>query len=182
MNLYWCITTGKICLSTTVSAKGSSSIAIQKAYFEGHMMVFENANAEDFDNAVKCNILKSIIGLDESKIPTEDKASIILQSVFPISDTQKIIDEALVKQKFNYDAKIEKLRKEVQSSKAQKTQTLVSQTIEPVRQPRGLLSNLKTEKDYENYYIVKYFSDLDIYSKEDLDSNYSKKPFQRSHL
>ncbi|CAG8808977.1 15152_t:CDS:1, partial [Racocetra persica] len=46
------------------------------------------------------------------------EAPIIPQSVFPISDTQKMIDEALAKQKSNYDAEIEKLRKEVQSSKA----------------------------------------------------------------
>ncbi|CAG8824174.1 27290_t:CDS:1, partial [Racocetra persica] len=45
------------------------------------------------------------------------EAPIISQSVFSISDTQKMIDEALVKQKSNYDAEIEKLRKEVQSSK-----------------------------------------------------------------
>ncbi|CAG8563323.1 888_t:CDS:1, partial [Cetraspora pellucida] len=29
-NPYWCITTGKICLTTTVSAKGSPSIAMQR--------------------------------------------------------------------------------------------------------------------------------------------------------
>ncbi|CAG8817137.1 22775_t:CDS:1, partial [Racocetra persica] len=40
------------------------------------------------------------------------EASIIPQSVFPIPDTQKMIDEALAKQKSNYDAEIEKLRKE----------------------------------------------------------------------
>ncbi|CAG8818860.1 28904_t:CDS:1, partial [Racocetra persica] len=39
------------------------------------------------------------------------KAPIILQSVFPISNIQKMIDEALAKQKSNYDAEIEKLRK-----------------------------------------------------------------------
>ncbi|CAG8721545.1 7182_t:CDS:2 [Cetraspora pellucida] len=32
------------------------------AYLEGHMTVLENANAGDFDNAVKCNILKSMMG------------------------------------------------------------------------------------------------------------------------
>ncbi|CAG8840867.1 5551_t:CDS:1, partial [Racocetra persica] len=37
---------------------------------------------------------------------------IILQSEFPISDIQKMIDEALAKQKSNYDTEIEKLRKE----------------------------------------------------------------------
>ncbi|CAG8475111.1 6840_t:CDS:2 [Cetraspora pellucida] len=31
------------------------------AYLEEHMMVLKNANAGDFDNAVKCNILKSIM-------------------------------------------------------------------------------------------------------------------------
>ncbi|CAG8630081.1 5431_t:CDS:2, partial [Diversispora eburnea] len=59
------------------------------------------------------------------------EAPIIPQSVFLIPDTQKMIDETLAKQKSNYDAEIEKLRKEVQSSKAQKTQAPVSQTIEP---------------------------------------------------
>ena len=32
------------------------------AYLEGHITVLENANAGDFDNAVKCNILKSMMG------------------------------------------------------------------------------------------------------------------------
>ncbi|CAG8721679.1 14418_t:CDS:1, partial [Dentiscutata heterogama] len=32
------------------------------AYLEGHMMVLENVNAGDFDNVVKCNILKSMMG------------------------------------------------------------------------------------------------------------------------
>ncbi|CAG8629530.1 48_t:CDS:1, partial [Diversispora eburnea] len=91
-----------------------------------------------------------------------------------------MIDEVLTKQKSNYDAEIEKLRKEVQSSKAQKTQAPVPQTIEPVRQPRSPPSNLKMEEDYKNYYVAKYFNDLKIYSKNDLDSNYPEKPFQRS--
>ncbi|RHZ50856.1 hypothetical protein Glove_490g8 [Diversispora epigaea] len=92
-----------------------------------------------------------------------------------------MIDEALAKQKSNYDAEIEKLRKEVQSSKAQKTQTPVPLTVEPVRQPRGPPSNLKTEEDYKNYYVAKILNDLGIYSNEDLDSHYPKKPFQRTN-
>ncbi|CAG8812484.1 3085_t:CDS:1, partial [Racocetra fulgida] len=31
-------------------------------YLEEHIIVLENANAEEFDNVVKCNILKSMIG------------------------------------------------------------------------------------------------------------------------
>ncbi|CAG8658240.1 3165_t:CDS:2, partial [Diversispora eburnea] len=84
----------------------------------------------------------------EGHIPKIIEAPVISQ----LPDTQKMIDEALAKQKSNYDAEIEKLRKEVQSSKAQKTQVPVLQTIESVRQPRGPPSNLKTDKDYEDYY------------------------------
>ncbi|CAG8635479.1 5055_t:CDS:2, partial [Diversispora eburnea] len=76
---------------------------------------------------------------------------------------------ALAKQKSNYDAEIEKLKKEVQSSKAQ---------APTARSPP---SNLKTEEDYKNYYAAKYFNDLGIYSNEDLDSHYPKKPFQRTN-
>ena len=101
------------------------------------------------------------------------EAPVISQS----PDIQKMINEALAKQKSESDAEIEKLRKEVQSQKAQKTQAPVEPVI--VRQPRGPPSNLKTEKDYENYYVAKYFNDLGIYSKEDLDSNYPENPFQR---
>ncbi|CAG8647210.1 6329_t:CDS:2, partial [Diversispora eburnea] len=73
----------------------------------------------------------------------------------PMPDTQKMINE--------------------------KTQVLVPQTVEPVRQPRGPPSNLKTEKDYKNYYVAKILNDLGIYSNEDLDSHYPKKPFQRTN-
>ncbi|CAG8648946.1 4993_t:CDS:2, partial [Diversispora eburnea] len=166
------------------------------AYLEGHILVLENANAGNFNDAVKCNILKSMMGEKYAPVPannglvvrnlainspdtyeivadndaqvlgflkshlTDDfytwmrianpcapnlngqvsqqssyntkiiEAPIILQSVFPIPDTQKMIDKALAKQKSNYDAEIEKLRKKVQFSKAQKTQTPVSQTVE----------------------------------------------------
>ncbi|CAG8788411.1 18639_t:CDS:1, partial [Racocetra fulgida] len=31
------------------------------AYLEEHMMILKNANTEDFDNVIKCNILKSIM-------------------------------------------------------------------------------------------------------------------------
>ncbi|CAG8653247.1 647_t:CDS:2 [Ambispora gerdemannii] len=90
-----------------------------------------------------------------------------------------MINEILVKQKSESDAEIEKLRKEVQSQKTQKTQAPV-ELVEPVRQPRGPPLNLKMEKDYEKYYLAKFFNDLGIYSNEDLDSNYPEKPFQRS--
>ncbi|RHZ76083.1 hypothetical protein Glove_205g39 [Diversispora epigaea] len=61
----------------------------------------------------------------------------------------------------------------------QKAQAPVPQTVEPVRQPRGPPSNLKTEEDYGKYYLTKFLNDLGIYSKEDLDKKYTEKPFQR---
>ena len=48
-----------------------------------------------------------------------------------------MIDEALAKQKSNYNAEIKKLRKKIQFQKAQKTQISVSQTVELVRQSRA---------------------------------------------
>ncbi|CAG8677450.1 9197_t:CDS:1, partial [Paraglomus brasilianum] len=106
------------------------------------------------------------------QLPSAIEAPVISQS----PDIQKMINEALAKQKSESDAEIEKLRKEVQSQNAQKTQA----PVEPVRHPRAPPSNLITKEDYETYYLGKYLNDLGIYSKEDLDSNYPKKPFQRS--
>ncbi|CAG8649353.1 8092_t:CDS:2, partial [Diversispora eburnea] len=104
----------------------------------------------------------------------------------PTQDFQKMLQdefnkqqELLKKQQTEHKAEIEKLKAELQSQKVQKTQTPVPQTVEPVRQPRGPPSNLTTEEDYKNYYIAKYFNDLGIYSKEDLDKKYTEKPFQR---
>ena len=42
------------------------------AYLEGHMTVLENANAGDFDDAVKCNILKSMMGGKYAPVPAND--------------------------------------------------------------------------------------------------------------
>jgi len=62
---------------------------------------------------------------------------------------------------------------------ASKVQALTSQTVEPVRQPRGPPSTLKTEEDMKNYYVAEFLKDLGIVNKEDLDSDYPVKPFQR---
>ncbi|CAG8687627.1 12554_t:CDS:1 [Dentiscutata heterogama] len=42
------------------------------AYLEEHMMVLENANTGDFNNAVKYNILKSIIGGKYIPVPANN--------------------------------------------------------------------------------------------------------------
>ncbi|CAG8706187.1 19779_t:CDS:1, partial [Cetraspora pellucida] len=41
-------------------------------YLEGHMTVLENANARDFDNMVKCNILKSMMSEKYVSVPANN--------------------------------------------------------------------------------------------------------------
>src|SRR5205809_4654331 len=62
----------------------------------------------------------------------------------------------------------------------QQTQVPASQTVEPVRQPRGPPSSLKTEEGLKNYYVAEYLKEVGLLNKEDLDSDYPVKPFQRS--
>jgi hypothetical protein len=42
------------------------------AYLEGHMTLLENANAGDFNNAVKCDILKSMMGGKYAPVPPQN--------------------------------------------------------------------------------------------------------------
>ncbi len=64
---------------------------------------------------------------------------------------------------------------------AQQTQVPALQTVEPVRQPRGPPSSLKTEKGLKNYYVAEYLKEVGLLNKKDLDSDYPIKPFQRLH-
>ena len=96
-----------------------------------------------------------------------------------LEDMQKAIQNALVQQKTENQALLKKVT-ELQSQMTQQAQVPALQTVEPVRQPKGPPSNLITKEDYETYHLGKYFNDLGIYSKEDLDSIYPEKPFQRS--
>ncbi len=41
---------------------------------------------------------------------------------------------------------------------------------------------MKTEESLKNYYVAKYLKEVGIFNKEDLDSDYPVKPFQKSHL
>ncbi|PKY41766.1 hypothetical protein RhiirA4_455423 [Rhizophagus irregularis] len=45
--------------------------------------------------------------------------------------------------------------------------------------PRGPPSSLKTEEGLKNYYVAEYLKEVDLLNKEDLDSDYPVKPFQR---
>jgi len=58
-------------------------------------------------------------------------------------------------------------------------QVSTPQTVELVRQPKGPPSSLKTEEGLKNYYVAEYLKEVGLLNKEDLDSDYPVKPFQR---
>src|SRR6266542_632041 len=92
---------------------------------------------------------------------------------------QKAIQNALAQQKTENQALVKKVT-ELQSQMAQQTQVPAPQTVEPVKQPKGPPSLLKTEEGLKNYYVAEYLKEVGILNKEDLDSDYPVKPFQRS--
>ncbi|EXX68385.1 uncharacterized protein OCT59_010058 [Rhizophagus irregularis] len=91
---------------------------------------------------------------------------------------QKAIQNALAQQKTENQALVKKIT-ELQSQMTQQTQVPAPQTVEPIRQPRGPPSSLKTEEGLKNYYVSEYLKEIGLLSKEDLDSDYPVKPFQR---
>ncbi|POG61270.1 hypothetical protein GLOIN_2v1705062 [Rhizophagus irregularis DAOM 181602=DAOM 197198] len=91
---------------------------------------------------------------------------------------QKAIQNALAQQKTENQALVKKIT-ELQSQMTQQTQVPAPQTVEPIRQPRGPPSSLKTEEGLKNYYVSEYLKEIGLLSKEDLDSDYPVKSFQR---
>src|SRR3954447_11303150 len=89
------------------------------------------------------------------------------------------MQKALAQQKTENQALVKKVT-ELQSQMAHQTQVPAPQIVEPVRQPRDLPSSLKTEEGLKNYYIAEYLKEVGLLNKEDLDSDYPVKPFQRS--
>ncbi|CAG8676693.1 23340_t:CDS:2, partial [Cetraspora pellucida] len=167
------------------------------AYLERHMTVLENANAEDFNDAVKCNILKSMISRKYAPLRAKYQQITI--------ENQQLAIQRLIQEKYQpydtldtYEARVWPLLLEVanndmqqkadfqsqitQQAVAQKAQTPALQTVKSVRQPKGPLSLLQTEEDIENYHLLQFLNNLDIFSTKDLERNYSIKPFQRSYL
>ena len=100
------------------------------------------------------------------------------QQGISLADLQKTFQDALAQQKTENQALVKKVT-ELQSQMAQQAQVPAPQTVEPVRQPRGSPSSLKTEEGLKNYYVAEYLKEVDLLNKEDLDSDYSIKPFQR---
>src|SRR6266498_4291615 len=92
---------------------------------------------------------------------------------------QKAIQESLAQQKTENQALVKKVT-ELQSQMTQQAQVSAPQTVEPVRQPKGPPSSLKTEEGLKNYYVAEYLKEVGLLNKEDLDSDYPVKPFQRS--
>ncbi|GES92388.1 hypothetical protein GLOIN_2v1778046 [Rhizophagus clarus] len=107
----------------------------------------------------------------------KDRISDPLQQGISLEDMQKAIQNALAQQKTEYQSLLEKQKSDFQSQMAQQVST--SQTVEPVKQPRGPPFTLKTEEGLKNYYVAEFLKDLGVISKEDLDTDYPVKNFQR---
>jgi len=58
-------------------------------------------------------------------------------------------------------------------------QVSILQIVEPVRQPRGPPSTLKSEEGMRDYYVSEFLKNLGLLTKEDIDTDYPIKPFQR---
>ncbi|CAG8819729.1 24923_t:CDS:1, partial [Gigaspora rosea] len=106
------------------------------------------------------------------------------QQGISLEDMQKAIQNALAQEKTEYQSLLEKQKADFQSQMAQqavaqKAQAPASQTVEPVRQPRGPPPSLQTEKGIENYNLTQYLHNLGIFSTEDFDRNFPIKPFQK---
>ena len=107
--------------------------------------------------------------------------SALQQQGISLEDMQKAIQNALAQQKTENQALVKKVT-ELQSQMPQQAQVSAPQTVEPVRQPKGPPSSLKSEEGMKNYYVTEFLKDLDLLNKEDLDSDYPVKPFQRPRL
>ena len=103
------------------------------------------------------------------------------QQGISLEDMQKAIQNALAQQKTENQALVKKVT-ELQSQMTQQTQVPAPQTVEPIRQPKGPPSTLKTEEGMRDYHISEYLKNLGFLSKEEIDRDYPVKPFQRPHL
>ncbi|CAB4434115.1 unnamed protein product [Rhizophagus irregularis] len=90
------------------------------------------------------------------------------QQGISLADIQKIFQDAQAQQKTENQALVKKVT-ELQSQMAQQAQASASQIVEPVRQPRGPPSSLKTEESRKDYYITEFLKDLGFVSKEEFD-------------
>ena len=101
-----------------------------------------------------------------------------------MADIQKIFQDAQAQaqaqQKTENQVLVKKITELESQMAQQQTQVSAPQTVEPVRQPKGPPSSLKTEEGLKNYYVAEYLKEVGLLNKEDLDSDYPVKPFQRS--
>ena len=84
-----------------------------------------------------------------------------------LEDMQKAIQNALVQQKTKNQTLVKKVT-ELESQMAKQT---ASQTVEPVRQPRGPPSSLQTEEGMKNFRLSLYLNNLGIFSRKDFNKN-----------
>ncbi|GES74837.1 hypothetical protein GLOIN_2v1769762 [Rhizophagus clarus] len=110
------------------------AIMADQAYLEGHMTVLENANAGDFDNAVKCNILKSMIGGKYAPVSANNglvAGNLAINTPDTLRAWMRAIQDALAQQKTENQTLIKKIT-ELESQMAKQTHIPTPQTVEPI--------------------------------------------------
>jgi len=137
------------------------------------------------DNLEEMELRSGILGPPPSYLSYTPAPSAIpniapQQQGISLADIQKIIQEAQAQQKTENQALVKKITELESQMTQQQAQVSIPQTVEPVRQPKGPPSSLKTEEGLKNYYVAEYLKEVGLLNKEDLDSDYPVKPFQRS--
>ncbi|CAB5384968.1 unnamed protein product [Rhizophagus irregularis] len=133
------------------------------------------------DSLAELELRRGVLGLPLSYLnytpaPPAISNNIPQQQGISLADIQKIFQDAQIQQKTENQALIKKIT-ELESQMAQQAQVPAPQTVEPVRQPKGPPSSLKTEEGLKNYYVAEYLKEVGLLNKEDLDSDYPVKPF-----
>ncbi|GES83479.1 hypothetical protein GLOIN_2v1778046 [Rhizophagus clarus] len=138
------------------------------------------------DNLEEMELRSGILGPPPSYLSYTPAPSAIpniapQQQGISLADIQKIIQEAQAQQKTENQALVKKITELESQMTQQQAQVSIPQIIEPVRQPKGPPSSLKTEEGLKNYYVSEFLKDLGLLSKEELDADYPVKNFQRPH-
>ncbi|GBC13578.2 hypothetical protein GLOIN_2v1778046 [Rhizophagus irregularis DAOM 181602=DAOM 197198] len=128
------------------------------------------------DSLAELELRRGVLGLPLSYLnytpaPPAISNNIPQQQGISLADIQKIFQDAQIQQKTENQALIKKIT-ELESQMAQQAQVPAPQTVEPVRQPKGPPSSLKTEEGLKNYYVAEYLKEVGLLNKEDLDSDY----------
>ncbi|CAB4374632.1 unnamed protein product [Rhizophagus irregularis] len=122
------------------------------------------------DSLAELELRRGVLGpppsyLSYTPAPPAISNNIPQQQGISLADIQKIFQDVQAQQKTENQALVKKVT-ELQSQMAQQAQASASQTIEPIRQPKGPPSLLKTEEGLKNYYVAEYLKETSSTAKQ----------------